>query len=100
MKRVLMTVLFAAVMPAALAQTAAAPPEAAPAAQPGEATQTPLSERYCLRDTGSRIVARQNAKGQKQCNGLPGRVYTREDLDRTGHLNIADALRTLDPAVH
>lgn len=100
MKRLLMTALLAGVMPVALAQTATAAPEAVPATQTADAAQAPLSERHCLRDTGSRIVARNNAKGQKQCNGLAGRAYTREDLDRTGHLNIADALRTLDPAVH
>lgn len=100
MKRLLMTALLAGVMPAALAQTAAAEPEVAPAGQPADATQAPVSERYCVRDTGSRIVARHNTKGKKQCNGLAGRAYTREDLDRTGHFNIADALRSLDPAVH
>ena len=45
-------------------------------------------------------MARQNAKGQKRCNAMAGRAYTREDLDRTGQINIADALRTLDASVH
>jgi hypothetical protein len=29
-----------------------------------------------------------------------GRSYDREDLDRTGQTNIADALRMLDPSVN
>lgn len=100
MKRLFLTTLLAGVVPAAFAQAATAEPAATHATQVAEATPEPLSQRHCLRETGSRIVAHQNAKGQKRCNALPGRAYTREDLDRTGHLNIADALRTLDPAVH
>lgn len=100
MKRLLLTALLAGVVPAVLAQAAPAEPAAAPATQVADATQEPLSDRYCLRETGSRIVARQNAKGQKRCNAMAGRAYTREDLDRTGQVNIADALRMLDPAVH
>lgn len=100
MKHLLLTALLAGVVPAALAQAAPAEPAAAPATQVADATPESLSERYCLRETGSRIVARHNAKGQKRCNAMPGRAYTREDLDRTGQVNIADALRTLDPAIH
>lgn len=100
MKRLLLTALLAGVVPAALAQAAPAEPAAAPPTQVANTTEEPLSERYCLRETGSRIVAHQNAKGQKRCNGMPGRAYTREDIERTGQINIADALRMLDPAVH
>lgn len=100
MKRLLLTALLAGVVPAAFAQAAPAEPTAPPATQVADATQEPLSERYCLRETGSRIVARQNAKGQKRCNAMPGRAYTRDDLDRTGQVNIADALRMLDSSVH
>lgn len=100
MKRLLLTALLAGVVPAAFAQAAPAEPAAAPATQVADAAKEPLSERYCLRETGSRIVAHRDAKGQKRCNALPGRAYTREDLDRTGQVNIADALRMLDPAVH
>ena len=98
MKRLLLTALLAGMAPAAFAQTTPAEPVAG-TAPVADATKEPVSERYCLRETGSRIVAQQNAKGQKRCNALPGRAYTREDLDRTGQVNIADALRTLDPAV-
>lgn len=100
MKQLLLTALLAGVVPAAFAQAASPEPDAVPATQVAEASTQPVSERHCLRETGSRIVARQNAKGQKRCNAMPGRAYTRDDLNRTGQVNIADALRMLDPAVY
>ena len=56
----------------------------------------PVSEANCVRQTGSRIRPRDR---KTACNGLPGRAYTKEDLDRTGHMNLADALRTLDSSI-
>jgi len=56
----------------------------------------PVSEANCVRQTGSRIRPRDH---KTACNGLPGRAYTKEDLDRTGHLNLADALRSLDSSI-
>lgn len=67
-------------------------------------------DRHCLRETGSRIVARSNttsvraaraadASTGKRCVAANGRVYSRDDLDRTGEIDIADALRKLDPAI-
>ena len=35
-----------------------------------------------------------------KCNGSPGRSYTQDDIRRTGAIDLADALRRLDPAVH
>jgi hypothetical protein len=67
----------------------------------------PLSDRNCLRETGSLIVASQNARAdrrkdpsERRCAPVHGRSYDREDLDRTGQTNIADALRMLDPSVN
>lgn len=70
-----------------------------------EDAPTEASRRTCLRSTGSRIVAAENLRAEKsgkpqRCTNAFGRVYTSEDLDRTGHANLADALRTLDPRVH
>jgi putative hemolysin len=59
-------------------------------------------DRYCLRRTGTRIDLRRNDRSgdsDKQCIAAGGRVYTREDLERTGEIDIADALRKLDPAI-
>lgn len=72
---------------------------------------TPQIDRNCLRQTGSRIVATRNAsrnsaardrdtKSGHRCVAANGRVYSREDLDRTGETDIADALRKLDPSIY
>lgn len=55
----------------------------------------PLSDKNCVRETGTRIAARDGK--QERC--MPGRVYSKDDIDRTGQTNLADALRTLDPAI-
>ena len=39
------------------------------------------------------------AKDGKRCVAANGRVYSREDIDRTGEIDLADALRKLDPAI-
>ena len=76
------------------AKTATAP---APVAEQAPASdKRPLSEANCVRQTGSRIRQRD---AKTACNGQPGRSYTKDELDSTGHTNLADALRALDPAV-
>ena len=92
----------------AQAQTPAespAPPPPTERSAVAPATETPppaadddkrLSDARCLRETGSRITKRD---GKPRCSGQPGRAYTKDDLDRTGHLNLSDALRTLDPSM-
>ncbi|WP_411834360.1 hypothetical protein [Pseudoxanthomonas mexicana] len=55
-----------------------------------------LDDRQCLRETGTRIV-RRDARGA--CGAQPGRAYTREDIQRTGHTDLVQALRALDPAI-
>lgn len=82
---------------------APAPAEQAPQAAPdGQAPvaadgRKRLSEENCLRHTGSRITQRD---GKPRCTGQPGRVYSKDDIDRTGHTNLGDALRALDPAMN
>ena len=110
--------LLGAVAFTAMAQ--AAEPQAAPAAdtvaaeQADDAKKPPMSDAYCLRHTGTRITNRAADKAadkadanaattrkSRTCsNGMIGRAYTRDDLDRTGDINLADALRKLDPAIH
>lgn len=73
---------------------AAAPPAAMPVASPPQKTdKTALNDRNCLRHTGSRLV------GKGQCANASGRAYTRDDLQRSGRTDLADALRALDPSV-
>ena len=60
--------------------------------------------RNCLRSTGSRITEARNlraskdGKPQRCANGF-GKVYTSEDLERTGHIDLSSALRSLDTSI-
>ncbi len=54
-------------------------------------------DRLCSRDTGSRIASR-TKDDRMRCDTL-GRVYTSDDLQRTGASNIGDALRKLNPSL-
>ena len=73
-------------------------------ADPSANTGTPpkaaddLANRNCLKHTGSRITPRADKQGRK-CVSANGRSYSKEDLDRTGEIDLADALRRLDPAI-
>jgi hypothetical protein len=66
--------------------------------------ERPQNARTCLRSTGSRIVQAQNQRAERggdkslRCAPAFGRVYSNEDLRRTGYVDISDALRSLDPA--
>lgn len=60
------------------------------------------SERFCIQQTGSRIVANRNARSETEradCVAQGGRVYTREEIERTGSTDVAEALRQLDPRI-
>lgn len=52
----------------------------------------------CLTQTGTRINTRDPKTGKAACQG-PGRNYSRDDIDRTGQTDLADALRRLDPSI-
>jgi len=58
-------------------------------------------DRFCIRETGSRIVAtrNRNKRAEEECVNASGRVYTREDIERTGSADVRDALRRLDPSI-
>jgi hypothetical protein len=88
---------------AAQAQSTAQQPIVAAQAQ----SATQADEPNCLRYTGSRIIAHENrrqdranakAKSRPRCNGSAGQSYTREDIQRSGATDVADAIRKLDPA--
>jgi hypothetical protein len=67
-----------------------------------DATQAPeVNDRYCLRHTGTRIRHAADTRRSAKCNQMAnGRAYTREDMDLTGEIDIAAALRKLDPSIH
>lgn len=115
MTRTLATLLLVAVSGVAAAQTITVTNEAGqtetartePAATPDQAAtadQATAASKTCLRSTGSRIVEARNLRAQRegkpqQCTNAAGRVYTREDLDRSGYVDLGDALRALDTSI-
>lgn len=124
MKRLLLTCLIAPLAFAAAAQVEttdarvdaeAAEAEAAVDTRTSTETTTERdARRDCMRYTGSLILAERNRRAadadandvddvdgmdRDDCVAANGRVYSREDLRRTGATDIADALRRLDPAI-
>jgi hypothetical protein len=108
MKRLLAVLIAGGFASIAFAQSAPAEQGLEPgaAAIGTEASDAPVNDRNCLRQTGSMITASQNAKArrtgkaEKECANAFGRAYTREDIERTGATDVAQALRKLDPAFH
>ena len=110
MKRLALTAALLGLVFAASAQTAApAQPTDPQTADPAltetsakqdkaDAKKDEWADRNCLQYTGSRLI-RADSKGRK-CANATGRSYSKEDIDRTGTLDLRDALRRLDPAVH
>jgi hypothetical protein len=73
-----------------LAACAATPP--APDQVVADRTHTTTPRFDCV-TTGTRIPLKDG-----ECANVPGRVFTQEDLQRTGAINPAEALRMLDPS--
>lgn len=68
----------------------------------GRGERASASDRFCIRETGSRVTASRNARSRRaeqECVGAGGRVHTREDIERTGSVDVKDALRRLDPSI-
>lgn len=108
MKRLFITLSAAAAIAVAGAGSGAAAQETEPEERASEdVTQARTdreraSERFCIRETGSRIVANRNASSEaerEECVAAGGSVYTREEIERTGSTDLADALRRLDPRI-
>ena len=82
-------------------------PQAADAVAGDAAPHAPKDEvakKECFRPqlpegNRSRLAPRPDSKGRK-CVNATGRSYTKDDLDSTGAIDLSDALRRLDPAVH
>ncbi len=107
MNRLLLAALLTAFAGTAVAQTVTVTKESGDTEtlQTAEA-EVPAREpiRNCMRTTGSRIVAAENMRAEKhgkpqRCASGPGRVYSSDDLERTGHINLLDALRSLDTSI-
>lgn len=74
----------------AQAATPAAVAGDASVATPGEAAKPGLDP-GCVRESGTRLKKRD----KKGCTGAPGTSYSRADIDRTGAVDTADAVRKL-----
>ncbi len=100
MKRLLPILLLG--LSASLAY-AESPPSSAEATPPAEemvlitpdGTDEAAADSRCLRETGTRIK-RRDGDG---CLAAPGRSYSRDEIQRTGALNLGDALQKLEPSV-
>lgn len=71
-------------------------------ARMSRADRAAANERFCIQETGSRIVATRNARSRgerEECVNAGGRVYTRDEIERTGSVDVRDALRRLDPSI-
>ncbi|MFP7722692.1 hypothetical protein [Lysobacter sp. A3-1-A15] len=58
------------------------------------------ADRNCMRHTGTRIHTRTTREKGRDCVMANGRVYSRSDLERTGSVDMADALRRLDTSIY
>lgn len=107
MKRLVLFFALSTMTMAAMAQDTTPKPvedAAVATASDADATVQPAakdeaSDRNCLKETGSRLAPRADSKGRK-CVNATGRAYNRDDIDRTGAVDLGDAIRKLDPAVH
>ncbi|HLU13810.1 MAG TPA: hypothetical protein VKZ64_07645 [Arenimonas sp.] len=96
MKNYSLALLLAA---AAFAAHAEEPAEATTPAEPGqdavviegEPAAKADEDSRCLTQTGTRLRHRDS----KGCVSAPGQAFTREDIDRTGAVDTADAVRRL-----
>ena len=88
---------LAAATPAIAQQPAPAAPSPAASASETRAAREPEVDRHCLKETGTRIRAR---AGDRRCTAFAGRVYSRVDIERTGEVDLAAALRRLDTSIY
>ena len=49
--------------------------------------------------TGSRIPPQRDARGECPKVAGAGKVFEKEDLERTGAIDVGDAIRQLDPSI-
>lgn len=112
MKRLLLASLLAGVAFAASAQSVGTTVQ--PTVQDdirSDIATRDVRDHNCLRDTGSLITAAQNRRAVRQARARGdaavevkcaayGRAYTQDDIRRSGAIDLADALRNLDSAVH
>lgn len=90
------TIAAATALLAVSLAASAAEPATAEAANASAEKAPAASEPNCLQETGSRI----KRDADQPCIGAAGQVISREQLDRSGAVTTADALRRSSPSVH
>ena len=110
MKRLLLTSLLAGFAFAASAQSVGVTVQ--PTVQDdlrSDVGTRDVRDHHCLRETGSLITTSQNQRALRRARAQKdptvevkcadyGRAYTQDDIRRTCAVNMADALRQLDPS--
>ncbi|HET6554327.1 MAG TPA: hypothetical protein VFG49_12400 [Dyella sp.] len=99
----LLALLFAVAASATVAQTAApaADNQSMGPFQEGKLNGQPEvkhpapGDRNCIQSTGSAIPAKKGSP----CLSVPGRSYSRQDIQNTGEPTLGPALQKLDPSV-
>lgn len=106
MNRVLVALLAGGFASAAFAQSTAVEQSLEPGASAIGTQASDRDDPNCLRETGSRITAAENQRAMRagkpadRCASVAGRAYDRDDIDRTGAIDVGDALRRLDTSIH
>lgn len=112
MKRLLLASLFAGFAFAASAQSVGTTTQ--PTVQDdlhSDVATRDVRDHTCLRETGSLITTAQNQRALRRARAQHdatvdvrcasfGRAYTHDEIQRSGAIDLADALRQLDPAIH
>ncbi len=64
------------------------------ATRPAADKAVAANDRQCIRDTGTRIQ-----DPDRKCVDQPGSAYTQRDIQSTGEIDTAAALKRLDPRI-
>ena len=102
MKPMLIATILAAAAFAAAPLHAQSQPEPEEEARSRAKAEQKEEDRFCVQQTGSRVIAARNMRSrsdEKECINGGGTVYTRADIERSGSIDVKDALRRLDPRI-
>ncbi|GAB3389217.1 hypothetical protein [Lysobacter fragariae] len=70
-----------------------------PSQDQAKSKRSDVRDHHCLQYTGTLIRPRGDRKN-RDCIWTSGRVYTQEDIQRTGAFSVSEALRMLDPSIY
>lgn len=98
MKATLAIVVASLAVAAAGCATSSSPSDAARIAADVSKQQAGF-DKVCAPNTGTRIKPAKDDEAKVANCAQPGRTYSREELDQTGEIDTARALRQLDPRI-